>query len=345
MHFQKRFRDASLATVIGMAGLAASVPALAQDAPTAAKARFVIEGMSLWRNSYEGGRFTDSDPGSVGIISDVGDLDPDTTAGIRFLGEIPASALGGMLPPGYALQFVAMYAKGFEDRIRFDDPNENTSTTYVADLGGIVDPSLDDANSDQLGRFFLDINTTLWGYESNTLTPAGSVLGGRAFFGTRFIHFSEALRATSFDDFPPSDNNHHVSIDVDNNLYGLQAGWEGYFKVGSVVAVGGRVAGGLFLNRATRERSFTDQDTPGNAYSDDLTENEFSQMLEANPRILISLSDNVALTLGGTVLWVNDVSSAATHWSNMLNLNDRDIRADDDVLFYGFTAGLTINLN
>ncbi len=136
-----------------------------------------------------------------------------------------------------------------------------------------------------------------------------------------------------------------TSIGVDNNLYGVQAGWEGYFKVSSSISFGGRFAGGLFLNRVERERSFFDQDTPGNAYSDEINDNEFSQMLEANPRILVDIGNGVALSLGGTVLWLNDISQASPHFSSLLNQDDKDTRADEDVLFYGFTAGLTIKFD
>jgi hypothetical protein len=336
-----------IAAVLGLASASAAAHAGSGDSSIS------IEGLSLWRSDYEGGKLTGDDGGSgtpadpFGIVTKTADFDPGAEAGIRIMANIPARVLGGLLPAGYSWQLGAMYAKGFDGDISLDDPAENTSATYVEDLGGIVDPKFSDANSDQIGAMRMQIYTTLAGYESNVVTPVDSVFNGRAFLGTRFILLSETLSAKLFDDFPANsnDNNHLDGIDVQNNLFGVQAGWEGYFKVASNVSVGGRFAGGLFANHITRDRSFFDQDTPGNAYSDQISDNKFSQMLEANPKVIIGLSEGIDLTIGGTVLWINDVSAAATHWSNLLNLNDKDIRADSDVLFYGVSAGLTFTFN
>ncbi len=164
-------------------GLLVAMPAIATAQEAAASGgRFWVEGLVLWRSDYDGGLFTDSSPGSVGVVTDPGDFDPDSNGGIRFVGEIPAAALGGLLPPGYALQFTAMYAKGFDGDIAFEDPNENTSTTYTDDLGGIVSPGLDDANSDQIGAFKADIHTTLAGYEFEHIDACGQRTGRPGLF-------------------------------------------------------------------------------------------------------------------------------------------------------------------
>lgn len=327
-----------------VAGLpAGNSGALAGDGATEGGGRIVVEGLVLWRDKIDGGALT-GEEGGPGVAIDADDLDPDEGLGLRVFGELSSSRLG-FLPAGWSWQVGGMFVSGIKGDFRADDPNENTTATYAEDLGGIESPPLSDGNSDQIGQIKLEHSTTLAGTESNWLTPNGSVLGGRAFVGSRFIHFREELEATLFDNFPPDDNNHNVSIRTRNNMYGLQLGWEGSIPVGSGVSIGGRFAGGIFANNIERHRAFRDQDTPNNAYQDDLEETEFSQMLEANPKISFDLGGGASLFVGGTVIWLNDVSQAATHWSNMLNLDDNDIRADEDVLLYGVSAGMTFKFD
>jgi hypothetical protein len=305
--------------------------------------RIIVEGIVLWRNDVDGGPLTGND-GGQGVIVDADDVDPDEGFGIRIMGEASAGQIG-FLPAGWSWQVGGMFVSGIKGEITAADPNENTSATYVADLGGIVSPGLSDADSDQLGLISVEHSTTLAGTESNWMMPHGSLLGGRAFIGSRWVHFREELEAFVADAFPPSNDNHNVFIRTRNNMYGVQLGWEGYVPLGSGISIGGRFAGGLFANSIERDRAFRDQDTPSNAHNDGVSEVEFSQMLEANPKIMFDLGGGVSLTVGGTVIWLNDVSQAATHWSNMLNLNDNDVRADDDVLLYGVTAGLTFKFD
>lgn len=304
--------------------------------------------MALWRDDPNGGPFTGSSSGGANVISArPEDFGSETGGGVRVSAEMPSSALFGLMPQGWSWQFVGMYASGIDGGIAGSDPNEDTDTTYSSDLGGIVSASLSDADAEEIGAIRLQLSTTLAGTESNYLAPHGSAFGGRFFGGTRFIRFREELDATVFDTFPAGSgtDNHRIGIDVTNDLYGVQAGWEGYVPLAPGVSVGGRVAGGLFANRVERRRRLFDQDTPANRYTDNLTETEFSQMVEVNPKVLIDLGSGATLTLGGTVLWLNDVSEASPHWSNMLNLGDRSSRAGEDVLFYGATAGLSFRLN
>lgn len=344
-----RFGVFGQALAVACLGLSGSLSeARAQESAVPSGGRIVVEGLVLWRDEPNGKPFTGSSSGGPAVVSaSPGDFDPDAGAGIRVLADIPSSAIGGLLPPGWALQLGGMFASGIEGNIAGSDPNEDTDTTYSSDLGGIVSPSLSDADAEEIGGIELDLKTTLAGSESNYLTPDGSVLGGRAYFGTRFIHFRENLNATVFDDFPPGSgtDNHNIGIDVTNNLFGVQLGWEGYVPLSSGISIGGRFAGGLLANFVERDRSLFDVDSADNRYSDSLSETEFSQMLEANPKLLFDLGNGASLTVGGMVLWLNEVSQSSSHWSNMLNLDDRNIRANDDVLFYGASAGLSFRLN
>ena len=338
--FRSNFQLAT--SLVGLvAGLTAfHIPdsARADDGASTGGGRIIVEGLVLWRDKIDGGPLTGND-GGPGLNIDADDLDPSDGLGLRIFGEASSNRLS-FLPAGWSWQVGGMFVSGIKGDLRGFDPNEDTTATYAEDLGGVVSPQLSDGNSDEIGSITLDHSTTLAGTESNWLTPNGSVLGGRAFIGSRFIHFREELEATLFDDFPASDNNHNIFIRTRNNMYGVQIGWEGYVPVGSSISIGGRFAGGLFANSVERHRAFRDQDTPENAFQDDLEETEFSQMLEANPKINFDLGGGVSLFVGGTVIWLNDVSQAASHWSSMLNLVDNNIRADEDVLLYGVSAGM-----
>jgi hypothetical protein len=137
-----------------------------------------------------------------------------------------------------------------------------------------------------------------------------------------------------------------VAIQTDNYLLGLQAGFEGMVDLGGGAKVGGSIKAGLFANQAERMRSFISRNqTQARAQQNSLDGTAFAQGIEINPRVEIALAEGVTFNIGGTLLWLNNVTGAFPHFATVTDLEDRNIRAKDDVLFYGMQAGLTVDLN
>ncbi len=65
--------------------------------------------------------------------------------------------------------------------------------------------------------------------------------------------------------------------------------------------------------------------------------------MEINPRVEFKLGEGTYLTAAGQFLWLNNVSTALPHYGTISDLDgDRDVRANEDVYFYGGSLGLTI---
>ena len=174
----------------------------------------------------------------------------------------------------------------------------------------------------------------------------GLLVGGRA------IYFGELLGATVMqddDDIPggvdATPDLDLVAVRTDNYLFGVQAGLQGMFNLGSSLRVGGNVKAGIYDNEVYRRRTFLSSNVQSRNQDSSDDDHETAWGFEANPRVEVRLSDNVMLTAAGTFLWLGNVSEALDHYANVTDLDDHDLRANRDVYFYGGSVGLTFLLD
>ncbi len=333
--------------VAGVALATSVMPAEAHDLADMPGVSMSVEGLFLWRDDPGGTTYARPSSGQ-GFVAKGSDFDPDAAAGVRAMIEFPAASLTG--ESDGKIQIGGFFAGDFSDRISFTDPDENTDTAYSSDLGGIVSAGNNDEDAREIADLRMRLDTRLAGGEINFAQNPGALanIGGglRALIGARYIYLGEQLNGTVFDDTIGTEyDNHEIDIDAENHLVGAQIGFETNHHIGSGITIGGRLVGGLFANFITRDRRLVDVNTPANRVEDTKSKTGFSQMVEFSPKIGFALTENINLTFGGMVLWLNDVSDASAYWSNMLNAGDRKIRDNESVLFYGATAGLMINLN
>lgn len=212
------------------------------------------------------------------------------------------------------------------------------------------DPGADvnSTNSENIYGVAVRHETQLFGGEINlvkALGIPGLLLGPRALF------FGEELGATAMeevDDVPGNGNGtarDQVSVATDNRLFGLQVGVQGMFDVNDFLRVGGSIKAGLYDNVVTRRRTFfsLNQSVRRQDSTDD--DQVLAQVVEINPRVELRLADDVYLSAAGTFLWLNNISEATSHFGNLSDLDDHDVRANGNAFFYGGSLGLTVLLD
>lgn len=191
--------------------------------------------------------------------------------------------------------------------------------------------------------------TMLYGAEVNAVRPFG-ILG--LLIGARGIFFGETFSTITMDTSNAvpggsSSVRDHVTIGVDNRLVGVQLGLEHMFGVSDGLRVGGSIKAGLFNNYVDRTRTILGESVPQDrSFERNDSANVFAQAVEFNTRIELKLSDSVYLTAAGTFMWLNNVSTALPHYRTVEDLDgDHDVRANDDVYFYGGSLGLTFQFD
>lgn len=229
------------------------------------------------------------------------------------------------------------------------EPGNPANTNAIYDEENDPGADIDSTNSENI--FGLDVyhRTQLFGAEVNALDTFG--IPGLT-VGVRGIYFGEELDTITLeepDDVPggsdTSPDRDQVTIRTDNHLFGLQAGLQGMVDISKNVSIGGSVKGGLYVNQVERRRTFRSQNVASRHQDNDIDDHVFAQAVEINPRIEVRLADGVSLTAAGMFLWLNNVSDAVSHYKNVTDTADQDIRADKDVFFYGGSLGLKIALD
>ncbi len=215
-------------------------------------------------------------------------------------------------------------------------------------------------NSFSIGGMTAQYNSTLWGFEGSYEMPvyANGGLVVRAFAGPRYIQLRESLRTQShFSDTTFSTANAFLTDTVDigirNNLIGGQIGAAVRYPVRQTVFVDAHVSGGLYANLVNRDRSFSGGQglfvgspfaAPFGYIDPTVSSTEFAQGIEAALGIAWRPMPAVTVSLGYQMLWLNNVSVAASHFESAANGNDRDTRANSSVLFHGFRIGASFGL-
>ena len=194
--------------------------------------------------------------------------------------------------------------------------------------------------------------TKLYGGEANVARPfgiPGLLIGARAiYFGEKFppprwMTLTTLRRGLGSTD----DLRDHATIRTDNRLVGLQLGLQHMFDVGDVMRIGGSIKGGLYNNFVDRNRTFVSENRLDlRSFESTDHENVFAQGVEFNPRGRVqACRRDVPHRLGAV-----PVAEQRQHGAPELRLDrildsDHNVRANDDVYFYGGSLGLTILLD
>lgn len=308
---------------------------------------FIIEGLYLEKDDGDTIALTAPDgAGAFNLIeSDV--LEFDGTGGARATAQFAAF--------GHTWQASGFGVASFDQDFfvsNLNVPGNNTSTTYAEFVGGSDLSDDQPSNSDQLHALDLSLEADLWGAEFSWVKNLGGYGWNNVDFlvGVRYLHYGEELNSAAFDsanDLPGGGDNDidRAFIGVDNDLVGLQIGIQGMWQVTSSVSIGGSLKGGIAANFVDRERSFGADDNNTFDYANSHDDTGFAQFAEFNPRVDIALSETATLTIGGTVLWINETSRATSHYQTLADATDSNLRDDDDELFYGASIGLKLALN
>lgn len=308
---------------------------------------FIIEGLYLEKDDGDTIALTAPDgAGAFNLITD-DVLELDGTGGARATAQFKAF--------GHTWQASGFGVASLDQDFfvsNLNVPGNNTSTTYAEFIGG-SDPSINQpANSDQLHALDLHLEADLWGAEFSWVKNLGGYGWNNVDFlvGVRYLHYGEELNSVAFDsadDLPGGGDNDidRAFIGVDNDLVGLQIGIQGMWQVASSVSIGGSLKGGIAANFVDRERSFGADDNNTLDYANSNDDTGFAQFAEFNPRVDIALSESATLTIGGTVLWINETSRATSHYQTLADATDSNLRDDDDEIFYGASIGLKLALN
>lgn len=306
-----------------------------------APTKLTIEGMALRRNSPKTTPLT----GPFGATPFVPVTSSDLDIGSKWSQGLKATLEGEILDRPF--EFSAFYTAPFNIEQLFTGlstgtsggASRRTSAIYAIDPGGDISNYI---NSNAISQLYVSHSTQLLGAELNTKSLFG--IPG-LLFGGRAIYFGEDL-ATVTRRFGSTTAIDAVTVQTRNYLFGPQIGFEGMFDIGGGIKIGGSVKAGLYANAGERERSFISRNqTQTRAQQNTLTDTTFAQAFEVNPRLEIPLAKGIIFNVGGTFLWLNNVGTPFPHYATVTDLQDHNIRARENVFFYGVRAGLTVNLD
>lgn len=300
-----------------------------------------VEGLVYWRKDLQTVPFTKA--GGVPdpyVQFDSSELDGETYApGMR------VSLKAAVFDQPIELSGFYVLPMGV-DATKLNLDQDDTDTIYNVGNGN----PFYSTNSDDIFGLSIHHETKLFGAEANLLRPFG--IPG-LLVGVRALNFGEELSSTAMqdgNDVPGgSDNDRdHIDIRADNRLLGLQIGLDQMFDVGDFMRVGGSIKGGLYNNFVDINGTFVSENRPDlRNFSRSDHDDTFAQVVEVNPRMEFKLGEGTYLTAAGQFLWLNNVSTALPHYATAeQDLGGlHNVRADDEVYFYGGSLGLTIALD
>ena len=305
-----------------------------------------IELLAMDRDAPDGTNITGPDDvGDDFLLVEPDDVDPGTTGGIRVNFKTEIS--------GRNFIFSGFWMDPFHEKGLFGDGNAGVlETNMTYDNDAHLNPGSDvgsTQNSDDIEWLHLEHKTELYGAEANYIIPLRNKtsLDQQFYVGLRGLYFGEELDATAYDelnDLQGTDNDiDRTEIETTNKLLGIQIGVEGKKAITSKVGFEWDAKYGIYANLVERDRSFSRDDSATDRFSDNIDDTNVAQVLEINPKLNVMLSKNAILTFGGTIMYIHGVSEAGDHFATLTDFQDRKIRDDGEVLFYGLSAGLKVN--
>lgn len=311
----------------------------ATSGPLSTPFYFTLEGLMLARTGGDAALYHDDDDNErEDSIRDL--LGPDLGYGGRFV-------FGGQGDAGWGFEVGGLYAGGFGGHHVDVDSGNDYDAAYEDDFLG----DLEFSHSDNFEGLELTERSSLLGLEASATYDLGD---SRLFIGPRWMRYQSQLETVIYDDvndyLGTDDEIDTVDIASLNDLIGLQVGIDGMIDVTDRVRLGGRAAVGVYANMATLDR-FYEGTGGGSPFVADTQESSssatgFAHSVEVSPRIEFAASENLSLSLGGTLLWLNGVDNPGDHYAGMGDDNGLGTLAADSpgfagsVLFTGITAGL-----
>ncbi len=214
-----------------------------------------------------------------------------------------------------------------------------TNAIYGNDPGGDISNYI---NSNAISQLYVSHSSHLFGGEASVKEAFG--IPGVT-FGIRGLYYGEDL-STVTQRFGSTTAIDAVTVQTRNYMLGPQIGFDRMFDIGSGIRIGGNAKIGFLGNFVERERSFLSRNQTQARAQQNFTDGfKFSQVVEVNPRVEIPLGRGVTFNVGGTFMWLNNVSTAFPHFGTVTDLQDLDLRANNRVFYYGIQAGVTIQLD
>lgn len=197
-------------------------------------------------------------------------------------------------------------------------------------------------NSQNIAQLYTNYSNQIYGAEGNVKSAfgiPGLLLGVRTlYYGEDLNTVTEKLASTTALDT--------VTVQTRNYMVGPQIGVEGMFDLGDGIKIGGSAKAALFGNILERERSYQSRNQTQTRSLQNFTYGATaSEAYEINPRIEIAVIPGVNLNASGTLLWLNNLSTVFPQYATVTDLSDRNLRATDRAFFYGWQAGLSIDLD
>lgn len=311
------------------------------------KPEIVLEGMVVQRSDLDHIEFTGpEDPGDIYTPFSSSELKDQISGGLR------ATINGKLLEQDIQLSgfFITPMETGLTKSGFLIAGADGTNTTYHENLNPAADISLGNSDSDDIFALQVQHQTYLFGAEAN-ITNSFGIPG--LIFGARGLYFGERLASVTFDnqaslDYPPTDNERdRTSTRIDNYMLGVQVGVDQMFEISDGISIGGSAKAGIFNNHIERHRTFN-RDISGsasNTMGDEITKNQVAYAIEVNPRLNVRLAPGVDLTASGWFLYADNVAEALPHFTSAADRDDRNMRADGDVYFWGASLGLRFELD
>ncbi len=323
-----------------------SLPIFTLIATSAVSASEVnVELLAMQRDTPDGGELTGpNSPGDAYYSLKQEDFEPDTTPGLRVTLD---TEIG---------DHDYIFSAFVIDAMQGDGLFGNTTTISLStDARYDLDPGsdLDTSNASLMEWMDAEHKTTLFGAEVNRVIPAEAIglTQQKVYYGVRGLYLGEKLKSIAYDetdDLPGGGGNDvdRGEIKTKNRLLGMQMGIQGDKQLSNKVTFAWDAKLGLYANFAQRDRKFsTDNNNVVTPLSDEIDDTLFSQTIEINPRINVSVSKNTSLSFGANVLWVNGISAAGAHFATLTDLDDNSIRGKDSALFYSLNAGINIGFD
>ena len=300
---------------------------------------FSAEALALWRSSTDTELWEDEGTLSLTSTRDIEGL------GMGFGAKFTA---GGPITDAFGWQVSGFWAGSFSSSGTSISPTEELNAIYT----GNVTPGnhFFDNSQDAYALTFTE-SSSVGGLEASATYEMD---GFRLLVGPRWIRYQSSLGTVVYDeedDFLGADNGiDRVDITSTNNLIGVQAGIEGMYPLAGAISIGGRAAVGLYVNNATLERTFTadNGNTPFNTdtVSSTTSTSGFAQSVELSPKVVMAVTENLDISLGGTLLYLNGVDEPGTHLAGIGEDDGTgELAADTPSLTNGVHfAGLTLGV-
>lgn len=252
------------------------------------------------------------------------------------------------LSDAFALEFAGLWTDTVSSSGVFFDPSLSRPSSGT-DAAYDQNPGNDFNTGNSSGVYALDYSfeSRLLGAELNLISNWGlDTSWFHYYLGLRYLHYYERVGTAAYDDendyLRTDDDTDLVDIGTWNNLIGPQIGADLRVEPVEWLTIGADAWIGYFLNSATVSREFESLDLPAQRRDDVTCDSRGTLGMGLSPRASVQILDNVALTLGGDLVWLGGVSLAGAYYSSIADLDSTTLHADGSVLFLGAHGGIVI---